>query len=330
MGRNGHPGATDATGAQQWWSSRSSSHCSWHWSSGSSTTGCGSTTRSRCARGCVRPRARPPCRPRSPAAAPSPGWRRSRAAPSRCRSPAAAPPTRGSFPRSPRRGPPTTAWTKGDLVVVCVAVKAKSFTGFVPLPTGGVIQSKTVMSIENGTAPNPVNYTGGHRPVRAGLVMVSVRMRVRLLGRTLSGDRRRRDHHRPPHVGRPHRAGVDRRRARARPGHPPPGAERGRRRGAGRRQLADVGWHHDDGRSRPRRTWRAKNFGTTAADWASCTDPSRLSYVAAGDTPCISFNSSSSPTAGAGAGAVPARRRPRSVACSGARTSTSRRSPWSG
>ena len=40
----------------------------------------------------------------------------------------------------------------------------------------------------------------------------------------------------------------------------------------------------------------AKNFGTTAADWASCTDPSRLSYVAAGDTQCISFSSSASPS----------------------------------
>ncbi len=62
------------------------------------------------------------------------------------------------FPALAASGASTTTWTKGDLVVVCIAVKAKSFTGFVPLPTGGVIQSKTVMSIENGTAPTPVNF----------------------------------------------------------------------------------------------------------------------------------------------------------------------------
>jgi len=39
-----------------------------------------------------------------------------------------------------------------------------------------------------------------------------------------------------------------------------------------------------------------RNFGTTAPDWASCTDASRLSYYPAGGTPCISFNSSSAPT----------------------------------
>lgn len=63
------------------------------------------------------------------------------------------------FPAVASTGGSTSAWTKGDLVVVCVAVKAKSFTGFVPLPSSGVIQSKTVMSIENGTAPSPVSYT---------------------------------------------------------------------------------------------------------------------------------------------------------------------------
>lgn len=63
------------------------------------------------------------------------------------------------FPAVASTGAQTTAWTKGDLVVVCVAVKAKSFTGFVPLPSSGVIQSKTVMSIENATTPSPVSYT---------------------------------------------------------------------------------------------------------------------------------------------------------------------------
>jgi hypothetical protein len=49
-------------------------------------------------------------------------------------------------------------------VVVCVAVKATSFTRFVPLPAGGIIKSKTVMSIENGTPPSPVSYTADADP----------------------------------------------------------------------------------------------------------------------------------------------------------------------
>ncbi len=40
----------------------------------------------------------------------------------------------------------------------------------------------------------------------------------------------------------------------------------------------------------------AKNFGTTAADWAGCTDAAQLSYHPAGDTPCISFNAAASPS----------------------------------
>ena len=68
------------------------------------------------------------------------------------------------FPAVAATGASTTAWTKGDLVVVCVAVRATSFTRFVPLPNSGVIQSKTVMSIENGTAPTPVNFTSDTDP----------------------------------------------------------------------------------------------------------------------------------------------------------------------
>ena len=55
-------------------------------------------------------------------------------------------------------------WAKGELVVVCVAVKATSFTKFVPLPASGVIKSKTVMSIENGTPPTPATYTADADP----------------------------------------------------------------------------------------------------------------------------------------------------------------------
>ena len=68
------------------------------------------------------------------------------------------------FPAVAATGAQTGTWTKGDLVVVCVAVKATSFTKFVPLPASGVIKSKTVMSIENGTTPNPVSYTADTDP----------------------------------------------------------------------------------------------------------------------------------------------------------------------
>lgn len=72
------------------------------------------------------------------------------------------------FPALASTGAQTGTWTKGDLVVVCVAVRAKSFTGYVPLPSSGVIHSKTVMSIENATAPSPVNYTADADPSGQG------------------------------------------------------------------------------------------------------------------------------------------------------------------
>jgi hypothetical protein len=68
------------------------------------------------------------------------------------------------FPALASNGNQTGTWTKGDLVVVCVAVKATSFTKFVPLPANGFIRSKTVMSIENGTTPTPVSYTADADP----------------------------------------------------------------------------------------------------------------------------------------------------------------------
>jgi Flp pilus assembly protein TadG len=62
-------------------------------------------------------------------------------------------------------GNPASTWNRGDLVVVCVAVQAKSFTRFVPLPANGVIQSKTVMSIENvATTPSPISHTSETDP----------------------------------------------------------------------------------------------------------------------------------------------------------------------
>ena len=72
------------------------------------------------------------------------------------------------FPAVAATGAQTGTWTKGDLIVVCVAVKATSFTRFVPLPASGIIRSKTVMSIENGTTPSPVNYTADADPSGEG------------------------------------------------------------------------------------------------------------------------------------------------------------------
>jgi hypothetical protein len=47
-------------------------------------------------------------------------------------------------------------WVKGQEVVVCGMVKSVNFTGFVPLPAGGLIESKTSMSIESVT-PMPTD-----------------------------------------------------------------------------------------------------------------------------------------------------------------------------
>jgi len=53
-----------------------------------------------------------------------------------------------------------TTWARGEQVVVCGMVKAANFTGFVPLPAGGLIKSKTTMSIENiAPAPSPTFHT---------------------------------------------------------------------------------------------------------------------------------------------------------------------------
>jgi Flp pilus assembly protein TadG len=58
-------------------------------------------------------------------------------------------------------------WTKGQEVVVCGMVTSINFTGFVPLPAGGLIKSKTSMSIESVTQmPTDTSYadtppTGG-------------------------------------------------------------------------------------------------------------------------------------------------------------------------
>lgn len=47
--------------------------------------------------------------------------------------------------------PTSPGWVRGGEVVVCGMVKSINFTGFVPLPAGGMIKSKTTMSIESVT-----------------------------------------------------------------------------------------------------------------------------------------------------------------------------------
>lgn len=49
-----------------------------------------------------------------------------------------------SYPSSP-------GWVRGAELLVCGMVQPINVTGFVPLPTGGLIKTKTTMSIENVT-----------------------------------------------------------------------------------------------------------------------------------------------------------------------------------
>lgn len=50
-------------------------------------------------------------------------------------------------------------WVKGQPVVVCGIVTALDFTGFVPMPAGGLIKSKIAMSIEVvSPMPTDTNY----------------------------------------------------------------------------------------------------------------------------------------------------------------------------
>lgn len=58
-------------------------------------------------------------------------------------------------------------WVRAQEVVVCGMVKATSITGFVPLPAGGLIQSKTSMSIENVT-PMPTDLSYADTPPAGG------------------------------------------------------------------------------------------------------------------------------------------------------------------
>jgi hypothetical protein len=58
-------------------------------------------------------------------------------------------------------------WVKGQPVVVCGIVKSMNFTGFVPLPAGGLIESKTSMSIESVT-PTPTDPSYADTPPPGG------------------------------------------------------------------------------------------------------------------------------------------------------------------
>jgi hypothetical protein len=58
-------------------------------------------------------------------------------------------------------------WAQGQEVVVCGIVTAIKFTGFVPLPAGGLIESKTAMSIESVT-PMPTDTSYADTPPTGG------------------------------------------------------------------------------------------------------------------------------------------------------------------
>lgn len=51
-----------------------------------------------------------------------------------------------------------SGWVRGQEVVVCALVTAVNFTTVVPMPAGGLIKSRTVMSIENVT-PMPTDFS---------------------------------------------------------------------------------------------------------------------------------------------------------------------------
>jgi hypothetical protein len=56
--------------------------------------------------------------------------------------------------------PDTGGWKKPNKLVVCAATKSQGAFGLLPMPNGGVIMSKTAMSIEQDSAPpagNPTN-----------------------------------------------------------------------------------------------------------------------------------------------------------------------------
>ena len=60
-------------------------------------------------------------------------------------------------------------WAQGKQLIVCVQTKESSLTGFVPFPAGGILRTKTTMSIEEAgtviaadieeTAPTGGNWT---------------------------------------------------------------------------------------------------------------------------------------------------------------------------
>lgn len=48
---------------------------------------------------------------------------------------------------------PGAEWKRGDAILVCSMVDVDAVTGFTPLPSGGVLRSKTTMSIESDDPP---------------------------------------------------------------------------------------------------------------------------------------------------------------------------------
>ena len=61
-------------------------------------------------------------------------------------------------------GAATPAWSQGNQLLVCVQVKERSLTGFVPYPANGILRTKTFMSIEVGTPNVDPTYNSDAAP----------------------------------------------------------------------------------------------------------------------------------------------------------------------
>jgi hypothetical protein len=55
--------------------------------------------------------------------------------------------------------PPSPSWAKAKPLVVCALVRSDGLIGFLPMPNGGWVESRTEMSIEQDTAPPPTGMS---------------------------------------------------------------------------------------------------------------------------------------------------------------------------
>ena len=61
-------------------------------------------------------------------------------------------------------GAETPTWSQGSQLKVCVQAKEQSLTGYVPFPAGGIMKTKTLMSIEEATTPPTVTQIADTAP----------------------------------------------------------------------------------------------------------------------------------------------------------------------